>query len=122
MAGSTGDARDQPFVQRTRQVWKIYLFALLLMASVTPFVLMVVVLNVGTPAPWIPETFTLALATALGGVAAMLWLWLSLRCPSCGASIAGSLVQAELASGWFMKLLTLTRCPKCRFSGEGNHQ
>jgi hypothetical protein len=99
----------------------MYLFALLLMASVTPFVLMVVVLNVGTRAHWIPDTFTLALVTALGGVAAMLWLWLSLRCPSCGASIAGSLVHTEPASGWFTTLLTLTRCPKCRFSGEGAH-
>lgn len=110
-------AGDQPFVQRTRQVWKIYLFALLLIASVAPFVLMVVVFKASTPAPWIPDTFTLALATALGGVASMLWLWLSLRCPSCGASIAGSLIQAEPASGWFTKLLTVARCPKCRFPG-----
>jgi hypothetical protein len=117
MAGNTASAGDKSFVQRTRQVWKIYVFVLLLTASVLPFVLMVVVLNISTPAPWIPDTFTLALVTALGGMATMLWLWLSLRCPSCGASLAGSLVQVEPASRWFTKLLKLTCCPKCRFSG-----
>jgi hypothetical protein len=113
-----GRAEDRSFLERTHQAWKLYVFSLLLLGSATAFVLMILALNSTGGLQWLPDNFTLAVGTSAGGLAAVAWLWLSLRCPECRKPIAPRIIQTENVSSWLTTLLTMTRCPNCRSGGE----
>ena len=113
---SKADGRS--FVERTHQMWKVYVFLLLLLVSAVTFILMVAMLNSAKELRWLPHRSNLAISTAVGGFAAMMWLWLSLRCPRCRLSLVSRIARTENASNWFSALLTVTQCPNCRSSGE----
>ncbi len=105
------------FLTATRQTWKVYAFFVLLLASGVSFVLMVLALSQGDASTWPLDDVSLAVVAGITGVGAVVWLTVSLRCPTCRARVAAHVITCEALSEWLPKLIGLSQCPRCGSRG-----
>lgn len=86
----------------------------MIVLSLVNFVLFVWRVNVPSPGvPALPGQVTLSFCFVMSGVVSLCWLWLSVRCPFCKASVAGHILRTAPAGVWFTTLLALEQCPLC---------
>ena len=87
----------------------------MLVLSMVLFVLFVWRVNVPLPgAPALPDKVTLSLCFVMSGVLSLCWLWVSVRCPACKASVTGHILKTAPAGVWFTTIFALEQCPLCR--------
>ncbi len=118
--GAFNRQRSNSFLALTRQTWKMYAFFALLVVSGGSFVLMLLALGHGGTSIWLLDDVSLALITAITGVGAVAWLFVSLRCPSCRDRVAAHIITREAPGEWLPKLMGLTQCPRCGSRGSGS--
>jgi hypothetical protein len=106
------------FLARTGQWWKVMTFLILFAMAGIFLALMVWRINDSTSVRAVPGQIAFALAGTATGLAALLWLWFSIRCPRCGTAIGGELLKREPVGRWLARLFELTECPICRFTGR----
>jgi hypothetical protein len=102
---------------KTKQSWKVWVFFLLTLLSLSTFVLFVWRVNYPNTAPSLfSDEITLSLSFVWSGLVSLGWLGLSVRCPECRKSVAGHILSTAPASTWFTALITLQECPLCGYA------
>lgn len=105
------------WLERTNQAWKLILFFLFLLMSLGIFVIFVWKINNPNLLKDIDEITLSFSFVGIGGIA-FVWLWLSIRCPSCKKSVTGFLLRKEDSNKFLTTLVTLQQCPICQDSGK----
>lgn len=109
------------WIAKTGQLWKIILFLILAFADLCFLGMLIWRVNHRTSASTVvPNEVVLSLSFVGLGIITFGWLWLSIRCTDCKASVAGYVLKHIPASSWFTTLLTLTRCPSCGSLGKSH--
>jgi len=110
------------FLERTGQRWKVAFFAGALLTSGILLALMIWRANDSVSLPQIPGEDVFSLGGVGMAVIAFGWLWLSVRCPRCGARVAGIILKHEAATRWLRSLVEVAECPVCRFTGDSPYR
>ena len=102
----------RPWLNVTRQVWKLVVFLALCVVGLTFFVFMVLAFNQVSLLPALDVVRSAALGVLLGA-AAFLWLCLSVRCGACRGRVAWHVVKTADANAWATQLMSMLDCPMC---------
>lgn len=92
----------------TGQRWKLHVFFVLMAATFTLVLALMVSFGTGNEA--LPIVFGIAMIAC--AVGAHLWVALSIRCPSCDNRI-GWLVLSAMGARWLAQLWRGEVCPSC---------
>lgn len=96
------------WLQRTGQRWKAIVF-LLLIAVALGTIIALAILSKSDFAP----RCELSMAEVGLVIVAMLWLILSVRCPTCGGRVALKYLRDRSVTEWLTVLWVSGRCPFC---------
>lgn len=113
-----GADEGMSFLKQTHQYWKVTLSLAFVLLGGVFLALMIWRVGDSTSLPWIPgQGFFSGAGTGLV-LFGLLWLWLSVRCPCCGAKVAATILTGERATTWLTTLLDFKECPSCGFGGS----
>jgi hypothetical protein len=96
----------------TGQAWKIYVFLLLLMMSLSISGVSCV-RDAGADSNW-----ALSLAAIVSSATTVVWISLAIRCPFCKGRPVWRIIHTGEVSSWFTTVLSMDSCPIC--PGKGN--
>lgn len=109
------------WITKTGQLWKIILFLLLALADICFLGMLIWRVNHrGDASDVLPNEVILSLSFVGLGIITFGWLWFSIRCAECKASVAGYVLKHTPASNWFTTMVALTHCPCCGSFGNNN--
>jgi hypothetical protein len=106
---------EDTLLVRSRQRWKTWMWP-----AVTWLGLSIVFIAVRQPDPsadgpgWLLLLLLLGLTVAVGG---LVWAFLSIRCPSCGARLLWQAARERGPLDCFFWILRVERCPACGSTG-----
>jgi hypothetical protein len=100
---------DESFLKRTGQLWKLYLFMVLLGVGFAA-VLFALTNRSGKS----PEFLVINMLAGCGlCIATTVWVCLSVTCPGCKVRLVWLYMTKKSAANWFAALVYLTQCPAC---------
>ena len=104
----------ESWIGRTKQTWKILVFAVLLCVDLPVVVVFVWKVNDEELLNGIlPSATTLALVATALIAASFAWYVSSIRCPICRRSVSWHVLKNADQSMWFRALVELEACPMC---------
>ena len=104
--GTLMKVRNETWLHRTRQRWKLWPAYIAGLASVAAFLIAIDVSENRAPTAWV-------LACIGSGAGGYIWLVLSIRCNRCGRSIPWWAMSQMPVSRGFESMFALEACPVC---------
>ena len=103
---------SRPWIQVTRQTWKVVTSFASILLGVGFFVLLVLDINSVNPLPALQFSTSAGLGMLFTGVG-FIWLCVSVRCRACAGRVAWHLVKTADVNVWAWRLMGISACPLC---------
>lgn len=100
---------SESYIARSRQLWKLWVSFLLLIAGFVMFTLAL------SPSDQRSEKIGVVLFMSGIGLSLISFLWVcfSVKCRSCGSCVVWRAMRQESAQNWLNSLLSAKACPVC---------
>lgn len=102
-------------ILQSRQLWKVIAGLLLLIIGAAVGVAVSFIPYLRTEAAVSGRFNSLQAISTVAAVAGFVYLCMGVRCPRCGAKWVWMAVNGKLGAGSLDALVTLDRCPTCRY-------
>lgn len=103
---------NQYWLIRTRQIWKLGVFMILMLLDIIIFFVFILATN----KIWKFEGISVLrfdLLFMLLGFGSLVWFTQVVKCPSCGYKPVWPILRSAPASEWLRRIVKLQRCPSC---------
>lgn len=100
------------WIIKTNQMWKIWIFAILMFLGGCAFLGMIMTIN-GVLIPNRAGEIEFSLISMSLVFGSLIWFSKSLKCPKCGYKPTWPILKSAPASEWFVRITKLECCPGC---------